>query len=239
MKKTSLLFLSCAIIFLSGCASSNFRASPNYPTIVKDIKTVAVMPPDVKMFEISAGGMTQQMDEWSEDAKKHITEALKKNLAERYELKVKFVDEKWLKENFKDAWRDNRALYNAVSDSVYSHGFPGIGAFPHKKEVFDYTLGPDIQKLSSSLDADALLFVWGIDYETTGGRAAVEFFQAAIIGVYYYHPSVLTMGLVNAKSGDLDWIAITPGGTEYNFRNEKHIEKVVECLTSSYLKKEK
>ncbi|MCB9771327.1 MAG: hypothetical protein H6754_02085 [Candidatus Omnitrophica bacterium] len=238
MKLRKLVLLAVALFISSGCASTNYRASPNYPTIAKQIKTIAVMPPDVKMFEISAGGISQEMDEWGEAAKKNIIEALKKNLADRYELNVKFIDEKWLKEKYKDAWRDNRSLYNAVSDSVYTHAFRGVGVFPYKVAAFEYTLGPEIDKLSSGLDADALLFIWGIDYELTGGRKAMEFFQAAIGGVYYFHPSVLTMGLVNAKTGDLDWIAISPTATEYNFRNQKHIESVVEWLTRSYLKKE-
>ncbi len=239
MKPTKSVFLLMVLSLVCGCAATNYRASPNYQSIVREIKTVAVMPPDVKMYEVSAGGMTQEMDEWSETAKKNITEALKKDFVGRYDVKVNFIDEKWLKENHKEAWRNNRSLYNAVSDSAYSHGFPGLGAFPHKVENFDYTLGTEIQELSSSLDADALLFVWGVDYELTGGRKAMEFFQAALVGVYYFHPSILTMGLVNAKTGNLDWLALSPNAKEYNFRNEKHIETLVKILTNSYLKKEK
>lgn len=238
MRLLKSVFLFAVIVNFIGCASTTYRASPNYPNIVKEIKTLAVMPPDVKMFEISAGGMTQQMDEWSETAKVNITQALKKEFADRYEIKIKFIDEKWLKDNYAEAWRKNRSLYNAVSNSAYSHGFPGVGSFPHKLEKFDYTLGPEITQLSAALEADALLFVWGVDYEVTGGRAAVEFFQAALVGVYYFHPSILTMGLVNSKTGDLDWISIPSNSSEYNFRNPKHIESLVRCLTSSYAKKE-
>lgn len=237
MRFFKLMVLFLAVVPLAGCATANFRTSPNYTENIKKIKTIAVMPPDVKMYEITAGGMTQEMDEWSELAKKNITEALKKKLADRYEVKIKFIEEKWLKENKKDAWLANNALYNAVSDSAYTHAFNGLGQFPAKKEIFDYSLGTEIASLSTGLDADALLFVWGVDTQVSAGRAAVEFFQAALAGVYYFHTSVLTLGLIDAKTGDLEWIAVPPNAKEYDFRNPKHIEVLVGCLTDTYLKK--
>ncbi len=236
MKTNHKILLIVTIVFLSGCASSTrtLRTSPTYDEVIKTTKVIAVMPPDVKVNELTAGGVTQEIDEWSQKAKEYITEALKKHLSERFNVQVKFIEEPWLKKEHKELWRDYRSLYDAVSYSALMHAYPGIDEFPYKKEKFDYTLGADISQLSSVCGADAVLFIWGFDIETSTGRKWVEFFDAAVLGVSFIHPSALTFGLVNGKTGDLEWYVTSPGG-EYNFRNEKQLDGLVEWMTQNYV----
>src|SRR3989338_4917196 len=101
MKKYSIFAL---LIFLTGCAST-LRTSPTYSSSIKNVKTIAVMPPDVKVYQITAGGVQELIDEWSDQAKKYIKEALERDLGQEQNVAVKFVDEKWLKDNYKDLWR--------------------------------------------------------------------------------------------------------------------------------------
>jgi hypothetical protein len=234
IRKFSFIFIS---VFLSGCASTTLRTSPTYEVYIPNVKRIVVMPPDVKVYKISAGGVPEEMDEWNEQAKSYIAEALNKNLAGRFKVEIKFIDEPWLKRQHNDLWRDQRALYNAVSHSALMHGYPGLYGFPDKQTTFDYTLGPDLKKLSGICGADAMLFVWGYDYETSAGRMWVEIFNAAILGVYSTHPSALTLGLVNGQTGDLEWFVTSPADTEYSFRNKKHLNTLVEWLTRNYIKK--
>ena len=236
---TACFVLACGLI-LTGCASVS-KKSPFFTANIKNVKTIAVMPADIKVYQLTAGGVQELIDEWSESSKQMTQEALRQYLGERFGFTMKFIDEGWLKENHKDLWNANRALYEAVSYSALAHAYPGPDTFKDKVEMFDYTLGEEIQDLAKACEADALLFISGFDYEATAGRTALLFWNimvGAVTGVTVIpkNPSLMTIGMVNAKTGSLDWFKISPADMEYSFRNKKHIEVLVEWLTRDFLK---
>jgi hypothetical protein len=53
------------------------------------IKTVALLPPSVKVYELSAGGTRERMDEWSEIARHNVVAAISKQLTARGPLAIK------------------------------------------------------------------------------------------------------------------------------------------------------
>ncbi|MBF0484174.1 MAG: hypothetical protein HQL25_05650 [Candidatus Omnitrophica bacterium] len=233
-------FLLCCftVMFLSGCGTT-LRTSPNYYQNVTQIKTLAVMPVDVEVFSLTAGNVRELRDDWSEKAKNDVDTALEKVLNGKYAWKIKFVDKDWIKANAYTTWRQNKALYEAVALSATLHGFNSQGqysqSFKTKKDKFDYTLGSEIASLAKSVDADALLFVYGYDHEATAGRVASFWFNlmvGAVTGVTIVptNPSLMTMGLINGETGDLEWYKTTPPASEYSFRNSKEIEKVMQWL---------
>ena len=238
MRKYPILLL---VFLLTGCAST-LRTAPTYSSSIKEIKTIAVMPPDIKVYKITAGGVQELIDEWSDEAKQYIKEALERHLSQTQGVAIKFVDEKWLKENHKDIWRKNRALYSAISMSALLHAYPGENEFPAKRKNFDYTLGPDIKELSQVCEGDALLFIYGFDNEATVGRQALWWFNitmALATGVAYLpiNPSGMAVGLVNAQTGNLEWLKVTPADTEYSFRNSKSMDTLIEWITRDLAKK--
>jgi hypothetical protein len=234
-------------LFLSGCATT-FRTSPTYESSIKEIKTIAIMPPDVEVYKLTAGGVRELIDEWSTAAKKYFEDALVKYLGQRHDFQVKFISEDWLKDNYGDLWRQNRALYNAISLSALRHAYADASSaqmsepFPTKMEKFDYSMGKEIQDLARAVDADALLFLYGYDHEATTGRdllLAWNITMAVFTGVMIIptNPSAMTMGLINAKTGDLEWFNRTPPDMEYSFRSQKHIGAITEWLTRNFVMK--
>ncbi len=200
------------------------------------------MPPDVKVYKLTAGGMREEMDEWSDQAKAYIKEGLERHLGQSQNVNIKFVDEKWLKDNYKDLWRENRALYNAISLSVFNHAYPGVNAFPTKVKNFDYTLGPEVAELNKVVGGDAMAFIYAYDTQATGGRRALWWLNltmALATGVYYLptNPSGMALGLVNGQTGNLEWIKVTPADAEYDFQNPKHIDVLTEWITRDLVKK--
>ncbi len=220
----------------SGCITF-YRTSPNFETLYKEAKTVAVMPLDINVYLIKAGNTEELMDEWSEQAKGNITKGLQKYLGEGQNYQIKFIDLKWLKSQNEQLWVDNRALYEAVARMAVITSLPKENAlFPTKRETFDYTLGTEAAELGRICDADLLLFVNGYDYDSTFGRMALGIFNAtmmaALTGVYYtpINPSSLSMALVSADTGNLEWFKITPAEGEYEFRNEKNMDQLIQWM---------
>lgn len=234
------VYLSCLIVFvLSVCGCSSLvKTSPTYEASIKQFKTVAVMPADIEVYKLSAGGMRELIDEWSNDSKKYFAAGLQKHLGSRFGLQIKYLDEDTLKKNNPDLWKGNKGLYYAVSHSILMHAYPGAGAFPAKIKKFDYTFGPEIQPLSQAVGADALLFVYGIDHEATMGWIFMSALEQGLFGVYYIVPCGMTMALVNGTTGDVEWYKTTPMGMEYSFKSQKHMDILAEWMTRDFIKTE-
>ena len=232
------LFQSCLLIFIvavSGCASL-VKTSPTYETSIKQFKTIAVMPADIQVYKLSAGGTRELIDEWSNTSKKYFAEGLQKHLGGRFGLQIKYPDEDTLKKDIPVLWKENKGLYYAVSNSILMHAYPGPSVFPAKIKKFDYTFGPEIQPLSQALGADALLFIYGIDHEATMGWIFMSALEQGLFGVYYIVPCGMTMALVNGTTGDVEWYKTTPMGMEYSFKSQKHMDILAEWMTRDFIK---
>lgn len=243
MNKKQFIFIwLMPIIFLSGCATNNLRVSPSFSQASYHIKTIAVLPPDIKVYKLTAGGVRELMDEWNEESKALVSQALQKYLGQRYGFHVKFIQEDLLEANCRELWVSTKALYNTVAVNVLMHAYPGPNAFTSKLENFDFTLGPEVSEIAQVCDADALLFVSGYDHEATGGRIALSYwnyFMGALTGVttILKNPSFMSIALVDGETGDLLSFNASPSCSEYNFRNKGNIDTLIEWLTRDFLVK--
>jgi hypothetical protein len=232
--KKILLFL--LVVTCVGC-NTTYRRSPNFGAALPSLKTVAVLPPDVRVYQISAGGVSEEMDEWSAQAKTNIEKSLKKYLGggTQSNLELKFIAEDWIKANLKDEWRQQKAMYEAVAAGVIRHTYSPTENFQDKIKNFDYSMGAEVGNLAREIGSDGLIFITGSDAQETGGRMAVNFLRAAVLGVYVYNPSFLSLGLVDGKTGDLLWFNVTLGTQDYNFLNPKHIDSIIQWITKDFI----
>ncbi len=79
MRRTLWISLT-ALALLSGCATTPYRAHPQLEDRLCGDLRVAVMPPDVKVYQITAGEAHEQMDEWSETVRKNVLAAINERL---------------------------------------------------------------------------------------------------------------------------------------------------------------
>jgi hypothetical protein len=88
---------------------------------------------------------------------------------------------------------------------VYGRG--DMDAWAHKKNEFDYTVGPGLAFLRAQTGADAALIVLGSDYISSGGRRAA-FVAGLLLGVVMpLGQSFITAGIVDLTSGDVLWMS--------------------------------
>ena len=217
----------CAIVLaiMAGCVPAHFRANPQLQEKVTSIKTVAIMPAGIKVYELSVGGDTHLTDEATVAAKQIVAEAIEKELGRHTGVVFKpFFSPSTLPDTssdltVKDELEDAQALFDAVSGSVILHTYRHGDAdqrFPEKLKDFDYSLGPEVQRLAKLANADALLFISGVDHISTGGRKALMALGTLILlplsaigkTLIVVPPpgvAVLSVALVDGTTGALLW----------------------------------
>lgn len=183
------IFLSTLILAsIVGCAPVLFRAHPQLEEKVTSIKTVAIMPPSLRVYQLSAGGDRKFVEDSTTAATQNVARAIEEKLKGHSGFAfTPFPSPSGLRDTssslgaagLKDELEDTQALFEALGASVLLHTYkPKAGGaadqtFPEKLKNFDYSLGPDVQRLAKLANADALLFISGVDHISTGGRKAL------------------------------------------------------------------
>jgi hypothetical protein len=203
------LFPVLLLIFLSGCATTSYRSHPEFDQRIATIKTPSLLPPDVKVYELSAGGVGELRDDWSRSGKENMLKAVLQAFKEHsLDVTAPSIDKE-----IEDELEDIQALYRAVSASIITYTYNPASRFPEKVKNFDYSVGP-INKVLDKCGADSLVLVYGSDEISSAGRktlAVVGILAGAVTGVAIVPRSGITAvsaSLID-RSGSVLW---------YNFK---------------------
>jgi len=218
-------------LFLFGCATTGYRVHPELEMRSKDVKTAALISPDIKGYEFTAGGVRELRDEWCSKSRDNVEEATIKCLHDKLaDVKPTPVNGE-VQEELEEVY----ALYKAVSTSIQLHIYGPFG-FPEKKKNFDYSVG-SIKRILETLGADVLIFVYGSDEISTSGRKALQAGAVAIgllTGVIVIPRGGITevsVGTVDA-SGSILWYNVKRAEGGYDLRNrESAINLLTEILS--------
>lgn len=232
MKHRSIPLVSLLLVLLvAGCVSLPYRAHPQFEERAPAVKAVTLIPADVKVYKLTAGGVTELIDKWSDTARGNIMEAISKKLGEEQVFALGTLDP----EGSPDAARELeevRPLFEALTSSVLTHTYQQETVFRTKKERFEYSLGP-LPTLAEATESDALLFVYARDYVSTGGRIALNVFGVLVglaTGVFVIPgggPTAIVTALVDARSGDVLWFNFRGPGRAHNLRDPTSAEELL------------
>lgn len=237
---------------LVGCATQPaFRAPSQYQTRVGGVKTVALMPPHVTVYQLTAGGVTEKMDEWSATAREHLTQALQTHITSAPGIRLTSLPTVTTAAlpSQPATWTEldaTQALYRVVSTSIAWHAYTGTpNTFPHKVSNFDYTLGPQVSMFAQQAQAEALLFVDAIDHVHTAGRQALTALGVIVglaVGAYVGPQgggTAVRVALVDGRSGDILWFNTYSAGSGYDLRTAESCTNIVQAALKGFpLKRE-
>lgn len=224
--------LLAIVYLLSGCAAQALhRTHPGFAEQAQRIHTVALLPSEVKVYQIDAGGIREEITEWSNQARNHLMTALQNELGKKQTLVVKIISEESLAED-KAILEETRALYGAVSAMILLHTYsnpnlPGY-FFEEKLKNFNYSLGGDVSGLAE--DAEAMLLLDAEDHVWTAGRQALQALGIILgigAGVATGVVVIPQMGggtavraaLVDSRTGDILWINAVAAGAGKDLRD--------------------
>jgi len=236
MRKWNWLILWFCVLF-SGCSTVNHRISKQFDQYFQAPKRIAVMPLDVKIYQLTAGGVDEYMEESTMQAKKNITEAVYEELGSMPFVHLNAFDEAALSEEKKEYFWEQQGMFKAVAHSIIDHTYVPGTILQSKVENFDYTLGAEAQELGRITQAEALLFCVGRNYIWTAGRTALYIFATGMIGqnANAFVPAgneYFLVSLVDAKTGDVLWFNVVP--MPGDLRNEKIDKKLVKWMFKDF-----
>lgn len=170
-----------ALVILAGCAVPVQRQTPELKRDAGKFPTIVVMPLDVELAELSAGGLPEPKSEWTDAALKHMRAALE---TEAKTYKVKLIDYQPQSGTPEDQETSLELvkLHRAVGGSVLVHQYLPGRELPSKAGKFDWSLGPSVATISRSHHADYALFLFVRDSYASAGRVGV-IVVAALLGV--------------------------------------------------------
>ncbi len=231
--RDGLAFLTVAIFTLAGCATSSPQVHHSLvdKPASRPLQQVVLLPIDVDVYEISAGGVREEVPEWSETAEDNIRTAVlftKDDTRGRYVGRR--VDSSALTPEERDVLEEHLKLFNAVAGNAFlmkSWGYAKDGRF-------DYTLGDGLGFLKAKYDVDAGLLVVGQDVVSSAGRKATAVFGAMLGYSVPMGHSVLIGGLVDFETGDLLWLNSVTSRGATDLRDPESARAFARTLMQGY-----
>jgi hypothetical protein len=204
--------LLVAAFLLSGCFQLH-RTRPGAEGWREKTRTIGILPA-VRVEEVSAGGVEEENVEWTAQASRNVVTALSEGLRAR-KLRSKPLSWKG------DAELDEvRLLYAEVASAIWRYTYPPY-AFPHKRDRFDYTVGP-VGRILDRAGVDVLLIAAGLGQTGADGRRI-----SLLAG---RSTALLALGLVDRR-GDVMWFDVW-GGNAVDLRSEADVTETVAKLLS-------
>jgi hypothetical protein len=207
------LLAALLLVSTAGCIPQMWRVHPEARSLVPRARTVAVLPA-IRVFEVSAGNVSEEHEEYTAQGSAVVVAALHKGLAARG-LKVRAL------EPGRDAELvELQRLYEAVGSSVLTFAYP---PYPndYKVEHFEYSVGP-VDALLDRAGADALLVAYARDSISTTGHKLTSLLSGPS------GAASLSLGLIDRK-GRLVWFDLW-GGYNYDLRNAEDVQEIVARL---------
>jgi hypothetical protein len=196
--------LLCAALFVcaggAALAADSRNLAPGFETLPRDAK-VLIMPTDIELFLVSAGGVPEPKADWTEAANRHFKAALAQK------KKALGVTSLELSEQDADDAAEINTLHAAIARSIQLHHFgPGMLNLPTKEGRLDWSMGEPVRMLKGKTGADYALFSWIRDSYASAERVAATILLAVVgIGI---HPGGVQIGyasLVDLNTGRIVW----------------------------------
>lgn len=172
--------------------------APGFTTRPADSKLL-IVPADMELFSISAGGVQEPKADWTEAAQKNFKAAL---AARRHQLGQNAIE---LQEAELDEFAELHALQHAVAEAVFVH-HAGMGMkLPTKNERLDWSLGEAVKPLKAKTGADYALFTWIRDTYASNERKATMIALALLGAISTGGSQTGYASLIDLNTGRLVW----------------------------------
>jgi hypothetical protein len=181
-------------------AAETRHLAPGFTSLPRNA-TVVIMPTDIELFVVSAGGVMEPKADWTETASKYFNAAL---AHKKTDLGVATVE---LRDEDADDVAEINTLHAAIARAIQLHHFgPSFLKLPTKHGKLDWSLGEPARLLKQKTGADYALFSWVRDSYASIERIATTI-GLAILGVGIF-PGAMQTGyasLVDLDTGRVVW----------------------------------
>jgi len=202
IRKAGRYVLIAVVLSAAGCQSPGYHTRETFPD-GPESRRIVLLPPDVELSLLHAGGGQEVNAEWTRLARKHLSG----DLATRFEkTKATLVERKATADGFGKDPKENQILklHEAVGAAILIYQQEGAWQLPTKAGKFDWSLGPEARHLRDKYGADYALFIFLRDSYSSSGRVAAMIIAAPLGGIR----GGMQLGfssLVNIHTGEVVW----------------------------------
>lgn len=220
--------LVCTAAFASAADNSKHLA-PGFAKLPQAAKLV-LMPVDVELFSMSAGGVNEPKADWTANAQKHM----KAELVQR--TKTLGLTTQVMDDQAADEFAEPMALHAAVARSIaLHHSTGGAWALPTKAGRLDWSFDDALRDLKAKSGADYGLFIWVRDSYASAERK-LAMVGLALLGVGITGGAqVGYASLVDLNSGQVLWFNQLARATG-DLREPKEAAESIDVLLQGFPK---
>lgn len=193
------------VLLVTGCAQTGaLKVTEGLPDS-KGAHRVLLVPPDIELSLLTAGGLYQPRADWTATAETHVQTALQESVRKGGDTLVTYavrLDAPAMADMYEQVIK----LHEAVGRAILIHKYLPKYRLPTKTDKLDYSLGSTVRGLRNGNDADYALFIYLRDSYQSGGRIAASLVAAAVFGVSLEGGTQVGFAsLVDLERGDVVW----------------------------------
>jgi hypothetical protein len=195
-------FVFLTSILLLGCAQTAVKQRADYHETRQSV-SVLLMPVDIELSALTAGGVSEVRADWTETAKSLVSEALTRQLAQHGDKLLAYEEPADPAEFQQDTQLIK--LHGVVGKTIFIYDLLPAAMPPTRQGSFDWSLGSEVSRLREASGADYGLFVYIRDSYATAGRKAL-IVTSALFGVGVAGGSQIGFcTLVDLRDGNIVW----------------------------------
>lgn len=204
--RPKLVSLLVSLSVLVGCTySSPLVRERGWERAGEDVR-VLLMPPEIVLGQVTAGGLLEPNAAWTATANKNLTDAIRENLYSRNATLVTYTPAEG---DMVKEYEHNQLikLHDAVGGAILQHKYRYGAPLATKEGKFDWTLGDGVRPLRDEYNADYALFVYVRDTYASSGRMLLSV-ALSIMFLFPVHAGSGQQGfatLVDLQTGDIIW----------------------------------
>lgn len=160
---------------------------------------LVVVPADMELYSISAGGVVEPRADWTEAAQKNFDAGLE---GQRARLGANFTR---LDAAQADELYEVITLQRAVAQAITLHHRNGMMKLATKEDRLDWSLGDAVRPLKERTGADYALFTWIRDTYVSNERKAAMLALALLGAITLPGEQVGHASLVDLNTGRVVW----------------------------------
>jgi hypothetical protein len=216
------VFLIVLLPVATWAEEPHYRVHPDFAARMRSVKTIGLVRPSMRLFELAAGGGRNFKPDWSEKSSTVIGDALAAAITRRGQSVVRLEPTPQDAESL----RDVTLLYEAVGSAIIQATY--TNQFPRKLARFEYWLG-DLTPLLEPRGVDAVLFAYGSANISSAGRSALQVLGAIAGPGYSVGIDRIYVGLVD-RSGAVLWFD-SFASTGHDLRDPESAASFVQNVT--------
>ncbi|MCE4554767.1 hypothetical protein [Pelomonas cellulosilytica] len=219
----------CAATMSAMAADNSKNLAPGFVALPSAAKLV-VMPVDVELYSLSAGGVAEPKADWTASAQSHMKAELVRR-TQSIGLSTQLMDDKDA-----DEFAEPMALHAAVARSIaLHHATGGAWSLPTKAGKLDWSFDDAMRDLKAKSGADYGLFIWVRDSYASAERK-LAMVGLALLGVGIGGGvQVGYASLVDLNSGQVLWFNQLARGTG-DLREAKEAAESIDVLLTGFPK---